>query len=54
MKQRDSRVTDGIEKFKSKLADELGIIEQTDRKDSKRNTVKPEGPPHHRQVKCGK
>lgn len=54
MKQSDSRVTDEIEKFKFELADELGIIEQTDRKDSKRNTVKPAGPPHHRHVKRGK
>lgn len=54
MKQSDSRVTDEIEKFKFELANDLGTIEQTDRKDSKRNSVKPEGPPHHRQVKRGK
>jgi len=51
MKHDDSHRQQDIEKFKFELAEELGIIEQTDRGKGNRNGEETKRPPRHRHVK---
>lgn len=54
MKGKDYHAKDETEKFKFEIAEELGIIEQSDCHDCRRNAVKQQRPPRHRHVKRGK
>jgi hypothetical protein len=54
VKGKDSHTKDAVEKFKFEVAEELGVIEQSDCTDCRRNAVKQQRPPHHRHVKRGK